>query len=131
MASLLALAACGRSEPTPSASSPEPRPRWIAFTAADAERLVARIDQDPEQAVLLLEQVVASSIASLTDEQFEELGTTLIELLDEGRLQRLVRAGRETPATSQEVARLLDDLEAWDASILRGADAPDLGYLGR
>jgi hypothetical protein len=92
---------------------------------------VARIDQDPEQALLLLEQVVASSIASLTDEQFEELRTTLIELLDEGRLQRLVRAGRETPATSQEVARLLDDLEAWDASILRGADAPDLGYLGR
>jgi hypothetical protein len=132
MASLLALVACGRSEPTPSASSPELRPRGIAFTAADAERLVARIDQDPEQAVLLLEQVVASSIASLTDEQFEELRTTLIELLNEGRLQRLVRAGREAPATSQEVARLLDDLEAWDASILRGADArgADLGYLG-
>jgi ElaB/YqjD/DUF883 family membrane-anchored ribosome-binding protein len=129
---LLACMACSpAAERPPSTSSLEPAPSGFAFSAEDAERLEARIDRDPREAVLYLEKVVASSIASLSDEQFERLRSQLIELLDEGRLQRLVRAGREAPATSHEVARLLDDLEAWDDSIQRGIDVPDPGYYDR
>lgn len=101
-AAFLALAACGGSEPTQSTSRSEPSV-GIVFSAEDAERLKTRIDDDPDQAALLLEQVVASSVASLTDEQFVEFRDVLLELLNEGRLQRLIRAGREHPATSDEV----------------------------
>lgn len=127
----LACLACGSSsERTSSTSSPGPAPEGIAFSAADAERLEARIDEDPEQAVRFLEQVVATSHASLSEEQFDQLRSQLIELVDGGKLRRLVRAGREAPATSHEVARLLEDLEAWDDSILRGVDGGDMGYYG-
>ena len=127
LAALLALIACSPSEPVPVQAAVQPD-QAIVFTPEDADRLKARIDEDPDQAVLLLEQIVAGSLASLTDEQFEEFRVTLIELLDQGRLQRLVRAGRERPATVPEVARLIEDLEAWDQAILRGVDELDLGY---
>jgi hypothetical protein len=128
-AAALACLACGLAvEQSPSTSSLEKPSAGIAFSAENAERLEARIEQDPGQAVLFLEQVVATSLASPTDEQFDQLRAQLIELVDEGKLQQLVRAGREAPATSHEVARLLDDLEAWDDSILRGADMPHVGY---
>jgi len=122
---LLALAACGRSD---AAAEGPAAARSIAFSAEEVEQLEARIDRDPEQAVLLLEQAVAGSVASLTDAQFDELRDSLLDLQAEGRLRKLVRAGREMPATSAQVARLLDELEAWDAAILRGADHLDLGY---
>jgi hypothetical protein len=129
LAASLALASCNPSEPPRTTSDSEPRPRGFALSAEDAERLKARIDQNPRQAVRLLEDVIATSTASMTEQQFEEFRAILVELLDEGRIQRLVRAGREVPATSPEVARLIHELEAWDASIIRGADVPsDLGY---
>jgi hypothetical protein len=130
LAPLLALIACSPSEPVPVQAAVQPD-QAIVFTANDANRfhLKARIDEDPDQAVLLLEQIVAGSLASLTDGQFEEFRVTLIELLDEGRLKRLVRAGRERPATVPEVAQLIEDLDAWDQARL-GPVGPGVRVTG-
>jgi hypothetical protein len=127
LALVLVVTGCSPGAPQPEEAKVAPD-HALVFTAGDADRLEALIDEDPDQAVQLLERTVAGSLASMSDEQFEAFRLTLVELLDEGRLRRLVRAGRERPATAPEVARLIEDLDAWDAAILRGVDQLDMGY---
>ena len=116
------LGACSvGGEPAAPGRSPAPE-AGIHQTRDDLDRIVGHLESDPERAVELLEQAVAGSVASLSEQQFKELGQALLALLERGELRALVRAGRARRATSAEVLRLLDDLEAWDAVILRGVD---------
>ncbi len=109
--------------------SVRPAATGIPFTREDAERLEALIDENPEESIRLLEQIVAASVTSLSDEQFDGLRVAMTKLVDQKRLRKLVRAGREYPATTEQVALLIDDLEKWDAAIIRGADHWDGGYI--
>jgi hypothetical protein len=63
LAAALALMARSPVGPVPIHAAVEPVDQAIVFTPADADRLKARTDEDPDQAVLLLEQTVACSLA--------------------------------------------------------------------
>ena len=117
-------AGCGPSDEPPAAEQPAGR----RVSEATLEAVEQRMQRDREAAADELVTLVLSSPLDVPAEELQRLGRLLLESPEREAIMERLRAARLAHPDSRSLEQWLEDLEDWNASVMRGVDVPDDDY---